>query len=275
MRLQTRILPGGRLHLHDGPIDLIITAAGEGVPDAFRAAQMRAATLLDELCAELPALRRGAPVTGAVARRMADAVRPHQGVTPMAAVAGAVAEAVLAAMLAAAPLRQAIVNNGGDIALHGPARIGLVDRPDLRPPAGPSLIGRVAVGAADGIGGVATSGFGGRSHTLGIANAVTILAATAAGADAAATVVANAVDLPGHAAIQRVPARSLDPDSDLGCRLVTRAVGPLGAAEIGRALEAGRHTAAGLLDAGLIRGACLHLRGHTLTVGRPALALAA
>ena len=49
--------------------------------------------------------------------------------------------------------------------------------------------------------GIATSGWRGRSFSLGIADAVTVLAATAAEADAAATVIANAVDLPGHPAI--------------------------------------------------------------------------
>jgi ApbE superfamily uncharacterized protein (UPF0280 family) len=67
---------------------------------------------------------------------------------------------------------------------------------------------------------VATSGWrckgkGGRSFSFGIADAVTVLAGSAAAADAAATVIANAVDLPGHGAITRRPASAIDPDSDL------------------------------------------------------------
>ena len=77
----------------------------------------------------------------------------------------------------------------------------------------------------DPVRGIATSGWRGRSFSLGIADAVTVLAATAAKADAAATIIANAVDLPNHAAITRVPAREIAPDNDLGERLVTRAVG--------------------------------------------------
>ena len=64
--------------------------------------------------------------------------------------------------------------------------------------------------------GIATSGWRGRSFSLGIADAVTVLADRAAAADAAATIIANAVDLPGHPAIVRVPACELAPDSDLG-----------------------------------------------------------
>src|SRR5206468_2411068 len=127
-------------------------------------------------------------------------------------VAGAVAEEVLGAMTAVAPLARAYVNNGGDIALHlAPGEsftIGMVNRPDR-----PALFGSATVHAEDSVRGIATSGWRGRSFSLGIADAVTVLADTAAHADAAATVIANAVDLPGHPSIYRVPACELAPDS--------------------------------------------------------------
>src|ERR1700678_2654049 len=154
---QQRRLSDGRLHLQDGPIDLIIEAFGETrvVEDAYAAAWGRFETILDELCAELPLLRadpRAAQAPrGAVARRMATAVAPFRArrfLTPMAAVAGAVAEEVLEAMTTGRKLARAYVNNGGDIALHlDPGEtfsIGMVDRPDR-----PSLFGRAAIGAAD------------------------------------------------------------------------------------------------------------------------------
>ncbi|MGL4959683.1 MAG: UPF0280 family protein [Inquilinus sp.] len=274
---QIALLPDGRrLHLQDGPIDLIVEANGaaEAVRAAYAAAARRFTGLLDELCDELPSLRAPArldvcSLQGPVARRMHYAVAPYAAetfITPMAAVAGAVAEAVLAAMTAAAPLARAYVNNGGDIALHlAPGQsftIGLVDRPDR-----PGLFGTTVLAAGDGIRGIATSGWRGRSFSLGIADAVTLLAAGAADADAAATVVANAVDLPGHPAIQRVPARELQPDSDLGDRPVTRGVGPLHPAEIDAALRAGAAMADTLIARGLIRAAALHLAGETRTVG--------
>ncbi len=94
---------------------------------------------------------------------------------------------------------------------------GLIDRPDA-----PSLFATATIRAEDGIGGIATSGWRGRSFSLGIADAVTVLAETAAAADAAATIIANAVDLPGHPGIVRQPASSLQPDSDLRDLPVTR-----------------------------------------------------
>ncbi|MGK9166370.1 UPF0280 family protein [Inquilinus limosus] len=281
-RPQIALLPDGRrLHLQDGPIDLIVEAAGgaDSVRAAYEAAARRFTGLLDELCDELTLLRAPArpdhcPLEGPVARRMHQAVAPYAGetfITPMAAVAGAVAEAVLAAMTTAAPLARAYVNNGGDIALHlTPGQsftVGLVDRPDQLDHGRPGLFGTTVLAAGDGIRGIATSGWRGRSFSLGIADAVTILAAGAADADAAATVVANAVDLPGHPAIQRVPARELQPDSDLGDRPVTRGVGPLAPAEIDAALSAGAARAEALIARGLIRAAALHLAGETRTVG--------
>lgn len=278
---QVRMLPDGRrLHLQDGPIDLVIEAFGAAreVERAYRAAVERFTGLLDELCAELPLLRSAAepPVTrltGAVARRMHAAVAPYAGemfMTPMAAVAGAVAEAVLAAMTDAAILDRAYVNNGGDIALHlaDGARftVGLADLA-TRPHVEAQLAGTAEIRAGQGIAGVATSGRHGRSFSLGIADAVTVLASSAPAADAAATVIANAVDLPGHPAIRRVPASELQPESDLGDRLVTRDVARLAVADVAGALAAGVAVAERLVARGLIAGAALRLQGESRLVG--------
>jgi uncharacterized protein len=271
---------GKRLHLQDGPIDLIVEAHGSETN--LRAARVAAARrftgLLDELCDELPMLRRAAdPVRcslqGLVARRMHAAVAPFAAehfITPMAAVAGSVAEEILGAMVGAARLERAYVNNGGDIALHladgERFTAGLVDRPDDH-----GLMRTMIIRADDPSRGVATSGRHGRSFSLGIADAVTVLARTASQADAAATIIANAVDLPGHPAIVRCPAQDLQPDSDLGARLVTRDVGGLSDVEIEDALEAGADKARQLLAAGLIDGAALRLHGKIAVVAPSAM----
>jgi uncharacterized protein len=266
---------GRRLHLQDGPIDLIVEARGSAtdVRAAYEAAARRFTGLLDELCDELPLLRAAADparclLQGPVARRMHAAVAPFavdHFITPMAAVAGAVAEEILGAMMLGAKLARAYVNNGGDIALHlmhgERFTVGLMDRPDQ-----PGLMRTTIIDAEDPTRGIATSGRHGRSFSLGIADAVTVLARTASQADAAATIIANAVDLPGHPAIVRCPAQDLQPDSDLGARLVTREVGELSGCEIEAALEAGAGGARQLLAAGLIDGAALRLHGETVIV---------
>ncbi len=280
---QIRFLPDGRrLHLQDGPIDLIVEARGgeASVRAAYEAATRRFTGLLDELCGELPLLRQAADparclLQGSVARRMHAAVAPFAAdcfITPMAAVAGAVAEEILGAMMGAARLERAYVNNGGDIALHladgEHFTVGLAERPDA-----PGLLRTMIIDADDPTRGVATSGRHGRSFSLGIANAVTVLAQTASQADAAATIIANSVDLPGHPAIVRRPAIDLQPDSDLGARLVTRAVGALSSGEIADALEAGAACARNLLAAGLIDGAALRLHGEMIVVATRAIAM--
>lgn len=265
-----RMLPDGRrMHLHDGPVDLILEANGapHAVSAAYEAAARRFISILDELCSELPLLRQAARNNserprGAVARRMFAAVEPYCEdcfITPVAAVAGSVAEEILEVMTAASDLDRAYVNNGGDIAVHlsdhQSYKIGMVERPDC-----PSLFGLLEITAADFVRGIATSGWRGRSFSLGIADAVTVLSDCASAADAAATVIANAVNLPDHPGVTRVPAREISPDSDLGELLVTRDVGPLSRAEIDTALGNGVRAATLLRKRGLIHSAALCLQ---------------
>ena len=277
-------LTGGRLHLSHGPIDIVLKAwgRGEALRAAYAAAARRFPQVLPELCEELQALRR--PLTdtcalaGPVARRMLEACRPFAGVflTPMAAVAGAVADELIAHMLAAARLERVFVNNGGDIAVFmapGQAlEVGIAGA--FSRGKAPVLNGRLSLEAGSGVGGIATSGARGRSFSLGIADAVTVLGRTAAAADAAATLIANAVNVDSPAVARR-PAVELDCDSDLGRRPVTVAVGALTAAEIEAALAAGAARAEDWRRQGLIIAAALMLAGRSRLVGEAPLAGAA
>lgn len=263
-------LPDGRLHLQHGPIDLIIEARG-AVDQAARAQEQawrRFQDVLATLVAELPLLRtplaEAYPLArGPVARRMIAACWPHRVrfITPMAAVAGSVADEMLEAMLAGCSLRSAYVNDGGDIAVWvapGESLNAGVVNHALRPTLN-------AILRLDRACGVATSGWRGRSHSLGIADAVTVLGADAAAADAAATLLANAVNTE-HPAIRRVPACELKHDSDLGELAVTVAVGDLPAACVSGALERGVAAARALQRDGLIEAACFALQGQTRVV---------
>ena len=206
---------------------------------------------------------------GPVARRMHEVCRPHASifVTPMAAVAGAVADAVLAAMVAGRRLERAYVNDGGDIALYlAPGQsftAGIVTLGES-----PALDGVSRIAAESPVRGVATSGWRGRSFSLGIADSVTVLAESAAEADVAATLIANAVDI-DDPAVLRLPASELSPDSELGSRPVTVDVGPLSPLQVERALEAGTGVARDMVARGLIVQALLSLQGHTRMAGTP------
>lgn len=270
-------LADGRLHLQHGPIDLIIEAFGvpEEVERAYAQATERFGDILPTLVGELPLLRRPLGeayplLQGPVARRMAEATWPHRAVyiTPMAAVAGAVADEMLQALIRGRTLDKAYVNDGGDIAIH------LTSGHELR--AGifaQGLDGVARLTAARPVRGIATSGRGGRSFSLGIADSVTVLAATAAAADAAATLIANAVNV-DHPAVERRPARDLDPDSDLGDLPVTVAVEVLPLEAVAEALDRGVAEARRLRRCGLIDSAALLLQGEwRLEAGDAPLAL--
>ena len=272
---ESNLLRGGdQLHLHHGPIDLLISAETDPAKDrliAYRAAAMRFKGLLEEIVSELPLLKQRPAhsrfPTGKVAKRMWDAVHPHADgnfITPMAAVAGSVADEVLEAIARSASVRRAYVNNGGDIALA--LADGRIFKTAIHTHSGTELA-RVAIEADQGIGGLATSGVGGRSLTLGIADSVTVFASSAAAADAAATLIANAVDLPEHPAIVRRPADELNPGSDLGKRMVVTQRGILADDEIQEALSYGENSALGMAESGLIVSAALYLRGVSRFVG--------
>ncbi|MEC7558808.1 MAG: UPF0280 family protein [Pseudomonadota bacterium] len=259
-----------RLHIQHGPTDLVIDADGPERLALFEAAVGAMREVLAGLAEELPLLRApweaARQPAGPVARRMHDACRLADVgfVTPMAAVAGAIADHVLAAMMqsrAAATATKISVNNGGDIAFW--TGDGAITRAAI---AGPDF-GSITLQGPTGWRGMATSGHGGRSLSTGIADSVTVLADSAAGADVAATLIAGAVDCPGVAGIQRRPAREINPDSDLGSRPVTVGVPQLGKAQIEDALSAGRDLALRMMKTGRIAGAVLELQGEIAVAG--------
>lgn len=272
---QGRFLPDGqRLHLQHGPIDLIVEAFGRAdeVEAAYRQAWRRFQGILQELVDELPLLRQplsqAVPLLrGTTARRMLKATLPFRPcyITPMASVAGAVADEVIAAMVESRSLDKAYVNNGGDIALHlasGHAlRAGVVANLDI-----PALDAFAEIRHEDAVRGLATSGWRGRSLSLGIADAVTVLAANGAAADAAATMIANAVNA-DHPAVERMPACVVRDDSDLGDLPVTTRVGELPAETVDHALDLGLEEAQRLQAAGLIDSAFLALQTETRVTG--------
>ncbi|MGF6350038.1 UPF0280 family protein [Variovorax sp. W2I14] len=277
MTASRRALDGGRWHFNHGPIDIVAEAHGDpyAVAAAHDAAWVRFGHVLDELVRELPLLRL--PVTdklrprGVVGQRMWDACAAFSPmfITPMAAVAGSVAQELIA-FYDRPGIERAWINNGGDIAVHlapgQSARVGVfadIARFDWRDHSNSILTtdGQFELHADEPVRGVATSGWRGRSFSLGIADSVTVLAATAAQADAAATVIANAVDV-DDALIQRKPASECKDDSDLGDTLVTIDVPPLAPSQVKSALDTGAICAKVLQKGGLVWAVLLVCQGQ-------------
>ena len=268
----------GRWHFQHGPIDLIIGADGDpaAVDRAIERVWSRFRDVLAELAEELELLRlpvqEALAAKGPVAQRMVQACWPHRErfITPMAAVAGAVADELIGFFRAEERVRRACINNGGDIALHITpgqsyrvglyADLGRIERRETF-----KLDGDFEVTNDMAVRGVATSGWRGRSFSLGIADSVTVLARSAARADAAATMVANSVNIEDPAILRR-PACELKDDTDLGDRLVTVSVGALSADRVGEALDAGAAEARRLIRRDEIFAAALCLQGEVRSV---------
>ena len=274
--VQQDMLPGNRLHLQHGPINLVIKACGgeAEVRRAYERAERRLSGMLQSLVDNLSLLRSPdvpacVRVSDATSQQMISAVKRFKGqfVTPMAAVAGAVADTILVAMRKTDGLHKIYVNNGGDIALHlAPGQdmqIGIVPTLSAATPDA-----SLCITGNDGVGGIATSGWDGHSMSHGIADAVTVIAASGAIADVAATLIANRVNCDDEG-IERRPALDLDPDSDLGERLVTVGVGEQSDRVINDSLDQGEQFARGLVDQGKIHGALLSLQSHKRVVGLP------
>ena len=269
------LLPDGRrLHLQHGPIDLVIEAFGprDEIGVAYRQARTRFETVLTELVEELAVLRQPVRdprpgVAGPTAIRMMDAVWPHRDtfVTSMAAVAGSVADEVMASLIDGRSLDKAYINNSGDISVYltpgQTLRLGIVGQLFR-----PAIDGTAELSFDRPVRGVATSGWQGRSWSLGIADAVTVLAESAAAADVAATLIANNVNVE-HPTIERAPALELDDQTDLGSRLVTVDVGRLDADAVAAALNKGMQTAQHMCDCGLITAAVLVLKDEIRAIG--------
>jgi uncharacterized protein len=267
-----------RTHWQHGPIDIAMDLHGsiEQTEAAKQAMWLRFPNCLPELVGELAALRsnyshlKNDAFAGSIANRMWQAVLPFQAqfITPMAAVAGSVAQELLN-IAKDFGLQKIIVNNGGDVAIYALANEAI----------------KIALLAPAGIAefffnetrefGIATSGWSGRSFSLGIADAVTVVAQTASQADAAATMIANAVGPEiRHDVIHRMPASSLKDDTDLGEQLVTTKVGSLPKSLVSQALLQGETYARELLRRKLILSASLSLQGESVIVTNSASDLA-
>lgn len=265
------VVKPGTVVLDYGPITMSISVQGKNGP-MTRVAQKGAQKAVETFERFAP-IRRSAyehtlALTGnkppQVLLRMAGAVKASgdTSLTMMAAVAGSFADVVADKMIASGATK-VIVNNGGDIAvrLKPPETVVVGIAEDITHK---TTRYALKINSSSGIGGVCTSGLGGRSMTLGVASAVTVAAETAAIADACATSLANAVNVDSTAVVRRL-AEEINPDTDIKGRLVTVEVGVLSQAEKGLAVLNGLTRAQDLYQAGVIRGAVICLQGRVET----------
>jgi ApbE superfamily uncharacterized protein (UPF0280 family) len=181
--------------------------------------------------------------------------------TPLAAVAGTASDVVADFMIRHGGTK-IIVDNGGDIAIRlredEVARVGVKTEIDAKQPTY-----LISIDSTMGIGGVATSGLGGRSFTKGIASAATVLSESASLSDAAATVIGNFTNVEDPH-IMRCQAERLYPDTDIPGEWVTTKVGRLSEDKIEEALKNGLSKVNSICQKGLIKGALIALQGRVV-----------
>jgi ApbE superfamily uncharacterized protein (UPF0280 family) len=252
-----------------GPMRMSIQALDHGRPliDLSMEGGQMAFRVLEDLARFFPVLKRKAleiEVEAAfpeVVRKMIEACQrmKAQDLTPLAAVAGASSDIVADFMIGKGGTK-VIVDNGGDVAIRlkeeEEARIGIKTEVDAKRP---SYL--LVIESRMGVGGIATSGLGGRSFTKGIASAVTILSEDASLADAAATVIGNATNVEDPA-IKRCLPETVYPDTDIPGEWVTESVGDLSSQKIEEALQEGLTEAYRIYRESHIKGAFITVKGN-------------
>jgi len=261
------VVANGIVLVDYGPMHMYISVFEQGKPltDLAKEGAHVATKVLQDLALFLPVIKRKTHEVEIeqtfpdVVRRMVEATREMEepDLTPLAAVAGAASD-VVADFLISQGGTKVIVDNGGDIAIRlregEVARVGVKPEIDAK---NPSYV--LPIDTTVGIGGVATSGFGGRSFTKGIASAVTVLSGSASLSDAAATVIGNFTNVEDPN-ITRSLAEKIYPDTDIVGEWVTIGVGNLSQEKIEEALNNGLSKAYSLCRKGFIKGALITLK---------------
>lgn len=264
-------LSNGSVLVEYGPMRMVISVFQDGkplVPLAQEGAQL-AIGVLEDLAGFLPVIKKKAQGLKVeqrspdVVRRMIEAAQRMEepDLTPLAAVAGAASDVVADFMFDRGGTK-IIVDNGGDIAIRlregEGAKVGV--KTDIHA-SRPSYL--ISIDPTLGMGGVATSGLGGRSFTKGIASAATVLSKSAALADAAATVIGNFTNV-DDPRIRRSLAERIYPDTDIVGEWVTTGIGSLSAGKIDEALRNGLCKANSLCERGLIKGALVAVKDRVV-----------
>lgn len=236
-----QILPDKRILVEYGPITMVITI--EDAKESLEQTRKRIAKtvyyILEELAEDMQSLKSypvGEVYLGKsqIAKNMWKSVKMtgHRWLTPMAAVAGSVADKV-ADVIEATGAEKIIVNNGGDISIRikkdHQVKIGVRNSLGAK-----AEIEAYNITYQSPIRGIATSGFGGRSYTQGVADSLTVFAGSASVADAFATYLANMTHISSkHVKEQLVG--TFDPESDIADQRVVTEIGDLDKEEIERA----------------------------------------
>lgn len=269
---RVELLKEGVALVDSGPLyaTVMVSQRGHPLSDAAIEGAQYALKILDQLAAFLPIIKKRALILkpeGGYPEVVNEMISATQAIndpdfTPLAAVAGAISDMVADYLLNKTDATKIVINNGGDISIRlrerGKTEVGLCL--DLARKQIDYLL------PVENDCGICTSGIGGRSFTLGIANAVVVLADRASVADASATYLGNKTTVDSNN-VKREWAERIYSDTDIPGKKVTVLVGSLSTAEIQQALENGQREALRLIDNGTIHGAVIAVKGNVLPLG--------
>ena len=257
-----------RLYLEYGPTNLVVEAFHKDKQKIYNYIIENIGEMLSQLSLELAKLRENTKENtrfkSEIAKKMNDSTKIFlpRFITPLASVAGAISETLLDKVLSKFNLKKIFINNGGDVAIFLKKKQTLKF---LVATTNNFLITLEGDGCKYG---VATSGWKGRSFSMGIADSVTTIARSSSIADAAATIIANDTNIENHKNIKKQKANKIDEYSDLKNKLITTSVGELSENDIKEALKKGTITAKKLIEKKIILTALLSVKENYVYVGK-------
>ena len=257
-----------RLYLEYGPTNLVVEAVHKDKQKIYNYIIKNIDQMLSELSLELSKLREktkdSTKFNSQIAKKMNDSTKIFlpRFITPLASVAGAISETLLDEILSKFDLEKIYINNGGDAAIF------LKKKQKLKFLVASTNSFLITLEGDNCKYGIATSGWKGRSFSMGIADSVTTIAKSSAIADAAATVIANDTDIKSHKNIKKQEASKIDEYSDLKNKLVTTYVGELSLNDIQKSLKKGVLTAKRLIKKNIILTALLNIKENYVYVGK-------
>ena len=258
----------GKLFLEYGPTNLEIKVTNENYIEIYQYVIANFKKKFESLAEELDKLKintspkkKFVSDVGKIMQKSTEKFLP-KFITPMAAVAGSISESLLNDLMANFTLDKIYINNGGDVAIYSNKYKNFTFNV-----AGQDQV-KICLGKISGTYGVATSGWKGRSFSMGIADSVTVIAKSASLADAAATLIANDINIKKHPNINKEKAEKIYEQTDLKNKLVTTSVGYLTTFEIKKALLKGKITADNFISKNIILSALLNLKNNYLYLGK-------
>ncbi|MFL2822295.1 MAG: UPF0280 family protein [Alphaproteobacteria bacterium] len=261
------LIENDKLFMENGPTNIIAEAFSSKKIEIYNFICEYSSKFLKDLSFEIETLKKPTSKKNIFVSEIANTMFESTQlflpnfITPMASVAGSIAELLLLKVVEKFDVNKMYINNGGDISLY----INKNEKFNFSIGGETSFV--VEYADINGFGGIATSGWKGRSFSMGIADSVTVIAEKASIADAAATIIGNHIDLKNSNKVKKTVANNLYENTDLNDKLITVSVENLTKNEIRRAISKGKNISEYYISKNLIKSVIINLQDNILILG--------